>query len=85
MSNADKLIAIGAQVVGGDLIWKHKILGRFRDGDLQLTEEGQAVLAQDIQDVEVKTETRAPRTPKAAKAKPAEPDTPIAELDIDVQ
>ena len=66
MSNADKLIAVGAQVVGGDLIWKHKVLGHFRDGDFALTEEGKKVLDQDIEDVEVK-ETK----PKAKKANPA--------------
>lgn len=67
MSNADKLIAVGAQVVGGDLIWKHKVLGHFRDGDFTLTEDGKKVLAQDIEDVEVK-ETK----PKSKKAKPVE-------------
>ena len=75
MSNADKLIAVGAQVVGGDLIWKHKVLGHFRNGDFTITEEGQKVLAQDIEDDEVK-ETK----PKARKAKAAEP---VDDLNLD--
>jgi hypothetical protein len=68
MSNADKLIAVGAQVVGGDMIWKHKVLGHFRNGDFSITEEGQKVLAQDIEEAEVK-ETK----PKSRKAKATEP------------
>ena len=52
MNNLEKLLALGAEVVAGDLIWKHKHLGSLRNGDLTLTEEG--VKALDIVDVEVK-------------------------------
>jgi hypothetical protein len=54
MSNVDKLLALGAYSCGGDLIWKNKVMGHMRDGDFVLTEEGKAVLAMDIEDVEVK-------------------------------
>jgi hypothetical protein len=62
MSNFEKLVAMGADVVGGDLLLKHKVLGRFRDGDLHLTEDGQKML--EIDDVVVKEDK-----PKTRKAK----------------
>jgi hypothetical protein len=52
MNNLEKLLALGAEVVAGDVLWKHKHLGTLRNGDLTLTEEG--VKALDIVDVEVK-------------------------------
>lgn len=52
MNNLEKLLALGAEVVAGDVLWKHKHLGSLRNGDLTLTEEG--VKALDIVDVEVK-------------------------------
>lgn len=64
MSNADKLVALGAQCVGGDLIYKHKVLGTFRYGDFVMTPEGKELIDMDITDVEVK-EVK----PKKAKAK----------------
>lgn len=79
MSNADKLIAIGAQVVGGDLIWKHKVLGHFRDGDFTLTDDGKKVLDQDIEDVEVKETKPKVRKAKAVEATPVDID--LADLD----
>ena len=92
MSNADKLIAVGAQVVGGDLIYKHKVLGHFRNGDLHLTDEGQKML--EIDDVVVKEDvpktTRPARRTAKAAAPAAEP-TPEAdpesepEIDLDAE
>ena len=65
MSNVEKLLAKGAQIVGGDLILRHQVVGMFRYDDFILTPEGQAEL--EIIDVEVK-ETK----PKAARAKKVE-------------
>jgi hypothetical protein len=76
MSNFEKLTALGAESVGGDLIWKHKVLGHFRNGDLQLTEEG--VKALEIDDVVVK-EDKPKRKPKAEK--PAELEVEIDDME----
>lgn len=62
MSDADKLIEKGAQVVGGDLILRHQLVGQFRHGEFILTPEGQAEL--EIVDIEVK-EVKKPRAKKA--------------------
>ena len=92
MSNADKLIAAGAQVVGGDLIYKHKVLGHFRNGDLHLTDEGQKML--EIDDVVVKEDvpkTTRPARRTAKAAAPATEPTPEAdpesepEIDLDAE
>ena len=57
MSNVDKLLALGAEVVAGDVLWKHKVLGRFRNGEFVPTEEGLKAL--DIDDaVEVKPKSK---------------------------
>ena len=92
MSAFDKLSAMGAHVIGGDLILKHKVLGHFRNGDLHLTDEGQKML--EIDDVVVKEgvpaakpAARTPRAPRAAKAAAApveELPTPDAEPEIDL-
>lgn len=97
MSNFEKLTAMGADVVGGDLILKHKVLGHFRNGDLHLTEEGQKMVA--VDDVVVKEDApaapaakpaakAAPRRRAAAETKPVEalpqPETE-PELEIDVE
>ena len=77
MSNADKLIALGAHSVAGDLIWKNKVLGSMRNGDFIPTEDGLALLEQDIEDAVIKTETKRTRKPKV--------DAPVvdtAELDV---
>lgn len=58
MSNVEKLLAKGAQIVGGDLILRHQVMGMFRYGDFILTPEGEAEL--EITDVEVK-EVKKPR------------------------
>lgn len=52
MSNVDKLIALGAQAVGGDLVWKGQLLGQFRHGEFIITPEGEAAML--IEDVEVR-------------------------------
>lgn len=98
MSNFEKLTAMGAEVVGGDLIFKHKVLGHFRNGDLHMTEDGQKML--EIDDVVVKEDAKpaapaakpaaksAPRRRAAAETKPVEalpqPETE-PELEIDVE
>lgn len=69
MSNVDKLLALGAYSCGGDLIWKNKTLGYLRNGELVLTDEGNAVLAMDIEDAEVKQD-KPKRTRKAAAVEP---------------
>lgn len=61
MSNVEKLLAKGAQIVGGDLILRHQVMGMFRYDDFILTPEGQAEL--EILDVEVK-EVKKPRGKK---------------------
>jgi hypothetical protein len=66
MSNLDKLLEKGAQVVGGDLILRHKVMGQFRNGDFFVTPEGMneleivdVVVAQDVTVVkEVKKTTK---------------------------
>lgn len=62
MSNVEKLLAKGAQIVGGDLILRHQVVGMFRYDDFILTPEGEAEL--EIVDVEVK-EVKKPRAKKA--------------------
>lgn len=71
MSNYDKLKALGADIVGGDLIWKHKVLGSFRNGDLVLTEDGLAAL--EIEDAVVVTKPAAKKAKKADAAPAPEP------------
>ena len=73
MSNVDKLLALGAEIVAGDVLWKHKVLGRFRNGEFIPTEEGLKAL--EIEDaVEVKPK------PKRAKAE-AKDDEPEVNID----
>lgn len=80
MNNLEKLLALGAEVVAGDVLWKHKHLGSLRNGDLTLTEEG--VKALDIVDVEVK-EVVEPAAPKRGRKKAAEvEDAPAAADDV---
>jgi hypothetical protein len=65
MSNFEKLAALGAEVVGGDLILKHKVLGHFRNGDLSLTAEGQKLLEAD----NTPNDAPSPRAPRTARKK----------------
>jgi len=67
MNNLEKLLALGAEVVAGDVLWKHKHLGSLRNGDLTLTEEG--VKALDIVDVEVKEVVEAVAPKRGRKVK----------------
>ena len=71
MSNFEKLTAMGADIVGGDLVFKHKVLGHFRNGDLHLTEEGNKML--EVDDVEVKEDKAAKPAAKKTSKKAAEP------------
>lgn len=66
MTNLEKLQALGAEIVTGDLIWKHKHLGYLRNGELFLTDEGTKAL--DIVDVEVK-EVVEPAAPKSLRGR----------------
>lgn len=68
MTNLEKLLALGAEIVAGDVLWKHKHLGFLRNGDLTLTEEG--IKALDVVDVEVKevVEPAAPKRVRKVKA-----------------
>lgn len=62
MSNLEKLIAKGAYSCAGELLFKNKVMGKLRDGEFYISEDGMAEL--EIEDVEVK-EVK----PKAKKAK----------------
>lgn len=82
MTNLEKLLALGAEIVTGDLIWKHKHLGYLRNGELFLTEEGTKAL--DIVDVEVKevVEPAAPAKGLRGRKKAAEvEDAPAADVE----
>jgi hypothetical protein len=65
VSAIEKLMALGAESCGGDLIWKRKLMGKMRNGVLDLTADGEAALAMDVTDVEVK-EDKPKRKAKAA-------------------
>lgn len=82
MSNVDKLLEKGAQIVGGDLILRHQVVGKFRHGDFILTPEGEAeleitdVIVREVPTVEVKpVEHKRGRKPKATP--PADEDVTI--------
>lgn len=67
MSNLEQLLKLqGAQVVGGAVLWKHKVLGLLRNGEFHITEDGKAAL--NVEDVEVK-EIKADKPAKARAAK----------------
>ena len=68
MSNLDKLVAKGAYSCGGELLFKNKVMGRLRNGEFFVTEEGLAEL--EVSDVEVR-EVK-PRSPKKVKEAAAE-------------
>lgn len=79
MSNFEKLVAAGAEIVGGDLILKHKVVGQFRNGDLLITEDGLAALA--VDDVEFKEVE-----PARAKGRKKAVETPVdPEGDIEIE
>lgn len=62
MSNIETLLEAGAQCVTGSLILGGKELGRLRDGELHLTEDGRAKLE------ELAKKPDEPREPAAAPA-----------------
>lgn len=77
MTNEQKLLALGAESVGGDLILRHKVAGRYRNGDFFVTEDGLKMLqAESVEDATVvpAVEPAAPKQAKKAKKaeKPAE-------------
>lgn len=68
MSNLEQLLKLGAEIVGGSLIWKHKELGVLRNGEFHISEHGKAAL--NVEDAVVK-EVK-PRKTKAVEEKTAE-------------
>lgn len=77
MSTLDKLIAMGATAVGGDLILKHKSMGQFRNGEFYPSIDGLAMA--EIDDAVIKTETT-----KTTRKKAAEPVAVADDVTIDV-
>lgn len=73
MSTLDKLIALGATAVGGDLVLKHKSMGQFRNGEFYPTIDGLAMA--EIEEAVIKTETLKPS--KKAKAESVTDDITI--------
>ena len=75
-SNLEKLMARGAQIAGGDVLLRHKVVGRFRDDDFYVTEDGLAEL--EVDEVEVK-EVKAPTksTKKKVEEAPAAVETDV--------
>jgi hypothetical protein len=69
--NVNLFLARGAECVGGDLILKNKTLGRFRDGEFQITDEGRAEL--DVEEVEFKEVVEPAPKPKRLKKADVEP------------
>lgn len=67
MSNVDKLVALGAYSCAGDLLWKGKVMGQLRNGELILTEDGKEALAMDVTDVVAKEDVK-PAKPAAKTA-----------------
>lgn len=78
MSNVDKLIALGAQAVGGNLVWKGQLLGQFRSGEFIITPEGEAALnIEDVEVREVKRSRKKEETPAVEETAPAGDDVQI--------
>lgn len=71
MSNLDKLLELGAYSCAGDLIFKNKVVGILRDGDLHLSDDGRKLLDMDISDAVVVSETTAPVDAAPASSEPA--------------
>ena len=77
-----RLLALGAEVVCGDLILNRQVVGMYRHGQFMLTPEGEAALNDDA----IEAEAPAPRAaaPRAAapgprKVRSAPKDAPTAE------
>lgn len=82
MTNLEQLLALGAQCTGGALLWKHKELGRFRDGEFQISDEGREALK--IVDVEAKTPDAAIEPPARTRRVRAAP-VDVADVDIKIE
>ena len=80
MSNVDKLIALGAQAVGGDLVWKGQLLGQFRNGEFLITPEGEA--AMNIEDVEVREVKPRRKKEEAPAAEGEAPSTDDVQIEV---
>lgn len=80
----EQLMAKGGQIVGGDLIIRHQVMGQFRNGDFFVTPEGLAEL--DVIDVvEVKEVAKPAKASKAKKEEaPVEVVEPTDEVTIEV-
>jgi hypothetical protein len=87
MSNLDKLLEKGAQVVGGDLILRHKVMGQFRNGDFFVTPEGMEEL--DIIDVVVAKDVtvvkEVKKTTKKAKVEDQVTDSVTSTEDVKIE
>jgi hypothetical protein len=71
-SPVDHLISLGAESVGGDLMYQSKVLGSNRNGVFVLTEAGEKMMGVEDAVVVVKTAAPADVAPaQAAAAKPA--------------
>jgi hypothetical protein len=81
MSNLEKLLEKGAQVVGGDLILRHKVMGQFRNGDFFVTPEGMDEL--EIIDVVVPKEVK--KTTKKAKVDDEITDSVTSTEDVKIE
>lgn len=79
MSNLEKLLSTGAECVMGNIVWRGKLLGSLRNGDLILTEAGMAEL--DVDEVEVKEPTPA-KVVKVSKASKVEKQTEADDTDL---
>lgn len=70
MSTLDQLLALGAQSVGGVLVWKGKALGHFRSGQFFPTDEG--LSAAQITDVVAREVPPQPEARTRGRGKPKE-------------
>lgn len=83
MSNLDLLLSLGAKSTAGDLILNGKLLGRVRDGDVQLTPEGREIIKREenVTDVVPKAEKKPRKKAEpVVEAAPAEA-APVESLD----
>jgi hypothetical protein len=83
MSNLERLLAKGAQIVGGDVILRHKTMGRFRNGDFLITPEG----VDELRVIDVVVEEEVKPKAQARKRPPAQvPASPLMEdITVDVE
>jgi len=73
MSNLAKLLSVGAKSTAGDILLNGKLLGRVRDGDIQLTDEGRAILKreEEVTDVVPKAEKKGRKKADASVGAPS--------------